>query len=248
VNTTDSSTHWCKKIPAHLEKGVAWWLLLCALLVVVPQGVQAQVLIPERLLESKVARLPAPEIQVAREADGLFLTVTLPPATLSAQVLAALDKGIPMVFTLQAQVVLPRWYWSDKVLAQARRHVRLSYQPLTRRWRLTQAFPAFSSAGVSGVSSEVHTGLGQTFDDVSQALAAMQRIVHWRIAPGEVARQSSAYVVKFQFRLDVSQLPRLLQIGTAGHQGWALQWTRSVPVPALGASPDSGDTLREIAP
>jgi len=43
-------------------------------------------------------------------------------------------------------------------------------------------------------------------------------------------------------------LPRLLQIGTAGHQGWALQWTRSVPVPPLEASPNGGDALREIAP
>jgi len=210
-----------------------------------PQDVQAQALIPERLLE-------ATKIQVEREADGLFLTATLPPVVLSPQVLAALDKGIPMVFTLQAQVVAPRWYWSDKVIAQARRHLRLSYQPLTRRWRLTQASPAFSSAAPGGVSSEVHTGLGQTFDNVSQALAAMQRIVHWRIAPGKVARQSNAYLVKFQFRLDVSQLPRLLQIGTAGHQGWALQWTRSIQVPPLERSlhggDDGSDVLREIAP
>ena len=48
----------------------------------------------------------------------------------------ALDKGIPMFFVAEAVLFRDRWYWYDKEMASAARHMRLSYQPLTRRWRL----------------------------------------------------------------------------------------------------------------
>jgi len=208
-----------------------WGVLLCGLLAV-PQGVLGQAVIPERFLTGKRMSSDDFEVRIERELEGLFLSAVLPPLTLPNPMRAALDKGIPMVFTLQTRVLLPRWYWSDQVVAEARRHVRLSYQPLTRRWRVTYVLrPLFASADGADFSG-LHSGLGQTFDTMSAAVAAMQRIVRWQIAPGDVAEQDKTYVVQFQFRLDVSQLPRLLQIGMRGHQGWGLQWTRSIEVPS----------------
>ena len=51
--------------------------------------------------------------------------------------------------------------------------MRLSYQPLTRRWRL-QVSP--TPIGNSGLA------LGQNFDTREEALAAVQRISRWKIA------------------------------------------------------------------
>jgi len=225
VNTTVFFTHCLKKIPNILEY---WVLLLCWVLLVWPQGVYGQVVIPERFLTAKVEPPQVPELWVEREPDGLFLTAALPPLVLSSQMRTALDKGIPMVFTLHARVLRERWYWSDQVVAEARRYMRLSYQPLTRRWRLMYVDRTKLASG------QMDTGLGQAFDDVSDAVAAMRRVVRWQIAKDDIAGQDSAYVVKFQFLLDVAQLPRLLQIGAAGHQGWILQWKRSMHVPLLG--------------
>jgi len=207
-----------------------WALLLCGLLAL-PQGVLGQAVIPERFLTGRQVSPKDLEVRVERGSEGLFLSAVLPPLTLSNSMRAALDKGIPMVFTLQARVLLPRWYWSDQLVAEARRYVRLSYQPLTRRWRVTHTLHPLAGLASGADFSGLHSGLGQTFDDMSAAVAALQRIVRWQIAPGDVAGQDKAYVVKFQFHLDVSQLPRLLQIGMRGHQSWGLQWTRSVEVP-----------------
>jgi len=189
------------------------------------------------------------DVQVARESEGLFLTATLPPMVLSAPVQAALHKGIPMYFTLQARVLRQRWYWSDQVLASAYRYVRLSYQPLTRRWRVAQSSQPLSDGGLGLSTSVANMGLVYVFDGLPDALAALQRIARWKIAEANVAKQSSGYTVDFQLRLDVSQLPRLLQIGTAGHQGWMLQLKRSVRVPPLeGLRTGLKNTHTERAP
>jgi len=45
----------------------------------------------------------------------------------------ALDKGIPMFFVAEATLLRDRWYWYDKQVTSVARHMRLSYQPLTRR-------------------------------------------------------------------------------------------------------------------
>ncbi|MPM34845.1 hypothetical protein SDC9_81435 [bioreactor metagenome] len=114
-----------------------------------------------------------------------------------------------------------RWYWSDKVVAQASRHMRLSYQPLTRRWRLSQSSTPFSDGGL-GVS------LGQNFDELSDALAVMQRIARWNVADADVLDAGGQQTLNFQFRLDMSQLPRPLQLSTVGRAGWSLLLSRSV--------------------
>ena len=152
--------------------------------------------------------------------DGLLLSTSM-RFELPSQVEEALYKGIPMYFVAESQIVRERWYWSDKVVAHALRHMRLSYQPLTRRWRLSQSSAPFSDSGL-GVS------LGQNFDELSDALAIMQRIARWNVAGPDVVDDSGQQTLHFQFRLDMSQLPRPLQLSTVGRAGWSMQLSRSV--------------------
>jgi hypothetical protein len=96
--------------------------------------------------------------------------------------------------------------------------MRLSYQPLTRRWRLvTSSAPIGNSGG----------GLGQTFESREEALAAIQRIAHWKIAEASDIDPDSRYRVEFSFKLDVSQLPRPFQIGAVGHSDWSITASRN---------------------
>ena len=166
------------------------------------------------------AQPPAAEItqlQVDRTDDGVLLSATvefdLPPA-----VDDALAKGIPMFFVAEASIYRDRWYWYDKRVTGSSRHMRLAYQPLTRRWRL-QVSP--TPIGQSGLV------LGQTFDTREEALAAIQRVSRWRIAePGELDPEATHYV-DFRFRLDVSQLPRPFQIGAVGQSDWNILAVRT---------------------
>lgn len=151
--------------------------------------------------------------------DGLYLSAALQFA-LPALAQDALHKGIPMYFVTEAEVVRDRWYWYDQRVASAVRHMRLSYQPLTRRWRLNVSPLPFDSSGLGVV-------LGQNFDELADVLAAMQRIARWKIADAQDIDPPSRYTVHLRFRLDMSQLPRPLQIGAMGRSGWNLSVARS---------------------
>lgn len=160
------------------------------------------------------------QLQLERASDGLLLSARL-QFELPELVQDALRQGIAIYFITEADVTRARWYWSDKLLAQALRYQRLSYQPLTRRWRLHVADAPFDSAGLG-------LALGQSFDDYDEALAALQRVSRWKIAePGQLD-DSVRQQVQLRFRIDLSQLPRPLQIGALGQRpGWALLLTRS---------------------
>ena len=164
-------------------------------------------------------------LEVARGEQGLLLSAQV-RFELPSPVEDALLKGIPMVFVAEATVLRERWYWYDKEVAHAERYMRLSYQPLTRRWRLQAASGPISTSGLS---------LGQNFETQEEALGAVQRIANWRISePGEVDADARHLVV-LRFRLDVSQLPRPFQIGVVGQSDWSISAVRAVrlsPEPA----------------
>ena len=158
-------------------------------------------------------------LRMERTEDGLYLGASF-DFTLPDLAEDALHKGIPMFFVMEAQVRRDRWYWSDRVVAEATRYLRLSYQPLTRRWRLSTSSVPFTNSGLGVV-------LGQNFDDLRDALSSMQRISRWKIADGEAIDADVVHTVNFRFRLDLSQLPRPLQIGAVGSAGWSLMVTRN---------------------
>jgi ferric-dicitrate binding protein FerR (iron transport regulator) len=97
----------------------------------------------------------------------------------------------------------------------AQRHMRLAFQPLTRRWRLNIASGLITNAGLG-------MALNQNFDNLQDALAAIQRISRWDIAEASEINLDERHVVDFRFRLDLQQLPRPLQIGSLGQADWAI--------------------------
>jgi len=159
------------------------------------------------------------DVRLDRTSEGVFLSTQL-QFSLPELAEDALNKGIPMFFVAEAQVLRQRWYWSDKQVAQATRYLRLSYQPLTRRWRLNTSNVPFSNSGLGVV-------LGQNFDDYNDAMAAVQRIARWKIADATVVESDAPYTVNLRFRLDMSQLPRPFQIGAVGQSGWNMLVTRT---------------------
>jgi hypothetical protein len=157
------------------------------------------------------------QLKVERSEEGVLLSSSvrfdLPPP-----VDEALAKGISMYFVAEAALYQDRWYWYDKRVAGAQRHMRLSFQPLTRRWRLQVSANPIGQSGLS---------LGQIFETRDEALAAVQRISQWKIADPAELEADARYNVEFRFRLDVSQLPRPFQIGAVGQADWNISATRN---------------------
>jgi hypothetical protein len=218
VNTTDFFTHcWKSKSTDGVRPACGLWLrawLVVALCCWMPFYVRAQMVLP-------VERNPAEitELRLERSDEGVYLTVGL-RLDLPAVVEDALLKGIPMFFVAEAQLFRDRWYWYDKKLAAQARHLRLAYQPLTRRWRLNTSPSPITSVGL-GLTS------GQNFDNLPDALAAVQRIARWKIANATEVEPDASHNVDFRFRLDVSQLPRPFQIGAVGQSQWTIAVERN---------------------
>jgi len=167
------------------------------------------------------------QYQVERVDDEILLSAQI-AFELPSAVEDALLKGIPMFFVTEAEVLRERWYWYDKRLSTVERHIRLAYQPLTRRWRLN------ATAGAARESSQ-GLALNQGFETLAEALAAVKRIFRWKIADVSDLDGSPKYRVDFRFRLDLSQLPRPFQIGALGQSDWDLAATASTVVPLASA-------------
>lgn len=194
--------------PARMLERSGWSCLLACLLFLFCAAAPAW---------SQVNPAEVTQLHVERTDEGILLSATV-HFDLPQVVQDALAKGIPMYFVAEASIYRDRWYWYDKRVASATRHMRLSYQPLTRRWRL-QVSP--TPIGNSGIV------LGQMFDSQEEALAAVQRISRWHIADLADVDPDATHNIDFRFRLDVSQLPRPFQIGAVGEAEWIILAVRN---------------------
>ncbi len=165
-------------------------------------------------LHAQPARVEITQMDLGRSGEGVDLAATV-TFELPSAVQDALYKGLPLIFVQEAEVYRERWYWLDKRVGGAQRHMRLVFQPLIRRWRLTIGTGLASNSG-GGVA------LAQTFDTLDEALAVIRRVSGWRIANVGDLEARTPHRFDFRFRLDVTQLPRPLQIGALGESDWVL--------------------------
>ena len=198
VITMASSMHCCERLNA---KALSGWIL--AFFMIASAAVHAQTPAEQE-----------PMLRLQRTADSVLLSAKV-NLELPTVVEDALQKGIPLYFAMTAKLTRERWYWSNQTLAVAQRHTRLSYHPLTRRWRI-------STAAGGQVDYNRGISLDRHFDSLQDALAAVRRVSGWRIAEGVSLPPGNRYLVDFIFELDVSQLPRPLQIGTLGQSDWQI--------------------------
>jgi hypothetical protein len=168
--------------------------------------------LPQRAWAEAVPEIT--QMQVEQRAEGMFLSAQV-QFDLPSAVEDALLKGIGVVFVFEAEVYRSRWYWADKRVAGVQRYTRLSYQPLTRRWRVQTAREPFTGAG-QGLS------FSQNFDNLGDALSSLRRVNNWKVAESADIEADARHGVEFRFRLDLSQLPRPFQIGALGQPEWNL--------------------------
>ena len=132
----------------------------------------------------------------------------------------ALLKGITLYFVTEVEIRQERWYFYNQRVSYAERHVRLFYQPLTRRWRVNISPQAFNVSGL-GVS------LGQSYDTAEDAINAVRRIALWRIANATDYNPDAKQTISINFKLDLKQLPRPMQIGLAGQSDWNIGYNKT---------------------
>ena len=168
----------------------------------------------------------ATDIRLERGEDGIYLNANL-DFELPASLEDALTRGMPLSFVLQADVLRERWYWYDKRIQRTERYIRMSYQPLSRRWRVHVSAQATQSTGL-GVT------LGNSYDSLKDALQAVQKINRWKVAELNVLNTDAKQRLDVNFSVDLSQLPQALQFGNLSSSDWALEYHRSLRMDELG--------------
>ncbi|WP_447772021.1 DUF4390 domain-containing protein [Variovorax boronicumulans] len=164
------------------------------------------------------------QMRLEQADDGVYLSAAV-QFELPTLVEDVLDKGIAIYFVAEAEVFQERWYWTDRKVAQVARHMRLAYQPLTRRWRLNVSPVPITGAAGFGIS------LNQNFDSLGDALEAIKRIGRMRLGDAAEIGDEPLHQVTFRFRLDTSQLPRPFQIGMVGQAEWNIAAERTARLP-----------------
>lgn len=147
-------------------------------------------------IEIKDARLEAQD-------EGWTLRTEL-ALELSGRLEEAVNKGVPLFFNLEFELIRPRWYWLDEKTLQAGQTYKLSYHALTQSYRL--------SAGT----------LYQSFATLNEALRLLARprlfaVERQKVTPGE------SYTAQVRMRLDVAQLPKAFQIDRLTSRDWSLE-------------------------
>lgn len=185
-------------------RAVLVWACILIVTALVPRPVLAQ-------------NVQIDQFQLHKSEEGLQLSANL-LFDLPKHVEDALKKGISVVFSTQGEVVKERWYWYDKQVSTVHRSHKLSFQPLTGKWRLQ----------TTGGSAQLETGLAQTYDSLGPALAAIKRVHRLKLADWQDIDTDTKYTIDFKFRLDTTQLPRPFQLGAAQSSDWAMSASKSV--------------------
>lgn len=122
----------------------------------------------------------------------------------SSELRNAAEKGVPIYFTADLEIISKRWWWFDKVLVDEHQSWRIVYNALTRQWRV----------GTGELSlPEV------SFED---ALSPIRNIRGWAVADISDLNAGERYDGRIRVRLDTSRLPRPFQIDAYNSPAWSL--------------------------
>ncbi len=134
----------------------------------------------------------------------------------------AINNGLSLYFLVEFEATRSRWYWLDeKVIAQQLR-LRLTYQPLTRQYRLSSG------------------ALHQNFTSLDEALRTLARVRSWLIPPVSNFKTGETYSGALRMRLDLSQLPKPFQVDALTSRDWNLssdwkRWSFTLSAPVQDA-------------
>jgi len=122
----------------------------------------------------------------------------------------AVNKGVPLYFTTEFDLTRARWYWFDEQPVSASQTLRLSFQPLTREYRVSSG------------------GLQLGFASLSDALAVIKHVSSWHVIDRAQVRPGETYTASVRMQLDTALMPKPFQVDAVNNRDWALasDWKR----------------------
>lgn len=169
--------------------------------------------------ETESIRLNQPTISLSQDKNwALDANVQV---TLSPVLIEAVNRGVPLYFVTEFEILKSRWYWFDEKLLIQSKVVRLSYHAVTQQYRVA----------VGGLHQ-------MSYPELSQALMAATSMRGWLLMDPEgqslsglmqaVQAKPTAFELRLRVRLDSAQLPKPLQVNALTNRDWNLSsdWVR----------------------
>lgn len=185
--------------PLPLRRPPPWWtvvvLFVTALALFAPQA-QAD------SIPVKSAELRAIDGEVVLNAEFDFI--------FNPTLEDALQNGIPLYFVLDIELSRARWWWLDEKVVQTALTYRVSYNALTRQYRVA-----------SGL-------LSQSYGSLDEVQRYIGRITSRPVIRLDALTSGARYDAAVRLRLDVNQLPKPFQVNALASREWTLasEWQR----------------------
>ena len=153
--------------------------------------------------------IPLRAAELKAEEDGYVLNAEFDVA-INPTLEEALQRGIPLYFVLEFELLRPRWYWLDEKVIASSTVYRVAWDALTRSYRV--------SSGLLRLNFN-------TLDEVQRFLS---RVTGRQVARRDQLTPGARYEAAVRLLLDVNQLPKPLQVNALTSREWTLQsdWHR----------------------
>lgn len=147
--------------------------------------------------------------ELRADEEGYALTAEF-DLTINATLEEALEKGLPLYFVLEFELVRPRWYWLDEKAIGSATTYRVTWDALTRNYKVS-----------SGL-------LRQTFNTLEEVQRFLSRVNGRLVARRDQLVPGVRYEAAVRLLLDGNQLPKPFQVSALTSREWSLQsdWYR----------------------
>ena len=114
----------------------------------------------------------------------------------------AINKGVPLNFLIEFQIVSPRKYWFDDEIVTTSQSVSLSYHALSRQYLVNRG---------------AHQ---QSFASLNEAMRELVTLNDWKVVDKSALEKSEVYKAALLIRLDQTKLPKAIQVDTIASEKW----------------------------
>ena len=159
----------------------------------------ASIVLAEPALADSVIQIKTAELEAHDEFYSLDANVDM---RLDKDIEEAVNKGVPLNFVVEFQIVSPRQYWFDDEVVTTTQNITLRFYALTRQYLVNRG---------------KHQ---QSFESLGEALSDLAEITEWKVAEKSLLEKGEAYNAALLIRLDQSKLPKAIQVDAIGSEKW----------------------------
>lgn len=156
------------------------------------------------LSQPALAAISTQYATMTRQSDGVYALNADFRLSMPQQLQDAINHGTPVSFQVEFRVNRPRWYWSNEDILSVSREQRVSFNSLTREYRVV-------------------TGVNQyRYNTLNEALLNVSRVSQWRVLSSSQYSSGEPLEGSVRIYLNTNKLPRTYQLNSLTNQGWGL--------------------------